>query len=299
MRSPDLQGVDLALDLGLQAPLQEAEGVHVLELGLGAEGLPRPAHRDVGVAAQRALLHVDVGDAQLLHQAAQLGEEGPGLFGRGDVGLAHDLHQRRAAPVEVDQRVVGPVDAARGAAGVDQLAGVLLHVHPGDAHPQVAAVLQLHVQVPADAQRQVVLRDLVGLGQIGIEVVLAVEDGALGDAAVEGQRDARGVLDRLLVGHRQHARMAQADRADVGVRRLAEGDLAAAEHLGAGVQLHVDLEADDGFPAVASRRPSAAGPALIGATSAQPPAARPRRPPASAPARGPRPAGPARRSAGR
>ena len=176
-----------------------------------------------------------------------------------DVGLADDLHQRRAAPVEVHQRVVGAVDAARGAAGVDQLARVLLHVHPGDAHPVGAAVLQLHVQMPADAQGQVVLRDLVGLGQVGIEVVLAVEDGALGDAAVEGQGDAGGVLHRLLVGHRQHARMPQADRADVGVGRLAEGDLAAAEHLGAGAQLHVDLEADDGFPA-AGRPPGAPAP---------------------------------------
>ena len=36
-----LQGVDLPLDLGLQPALQEAEGVHVLELGLGAERLAR------------------------------------------------------------------------------------------------------------------------------------------------------------------------------------------------------------------------------------------------------------------
>ena len=43
----------LALDLGLDPALEEAEAVHVLELGLGAELVARrPAHRDVGVAAQ-------------------------------------------------------------------------------------------------------------------------------------------------------------------------------------------------------------------------------------------------------
>ena len=216
-----------------------------------------PGLRIDTLASQRSepFFHVDVGDAQLLHQAAQLREVGPGLLGRADVGLADDLHQGSAAPVEVHQRVVGPVDAARGPAGVHQLARVFFHVHPGDAHPEGAAVLQFHVQMPADAQRQVVLRDLVGLGQVGIEVVLAVEDGALGDPAVEGQGDARGVLHRLLVDHRQHARMPQADRADPRVGRLAEGHLAAAEHLGAGAQLHVDLEADDRLPAAVHRRP--------------------------------------------
>ena len=105
-------------------------------------GSPGLAHRDVGVAAQGPLLHVDVGDAQLLDEAAQLGQEDARLFGRGDVRLGHDLHQGRAAPVEVHQRVVGAVDAARSSARVHELAGVLLHVHPGDAHAQRGAVLQ-------------------------------------------------------------------------------------------------------------------------------------------------------------
>ena len=202
----DFEAAYLPLDLGLQSPMQEAERVHVLELGLGAERLAGMAHRHVGVAAEGALLHVDVGDPELLDEAAQLGQERPGLIGRGDVGLGDDLDQRRAAPVEVHQRVVGSGDAARGPARVDELARVLFQVHPGDAHPQEAPVLQLHVQMPADAQGQVVLRDLVGLGQVRIEVVLAVEDGPAGDAAVESEGDAGGVLDGLLVGDRKHAR---------------------------------------------------------------------------------------------
>ena len=203
MRLAVLERTDLPLDLGLEPALHVAEGVDVLELGLGAEGLARPPHRDVGVAAQGALLHVDVAHVQVLQQALELGQEARGLLGRADVGLADDLHQRRAAAVEVDQRVLGSLDAPRRAAGVDELARVLLHVRPGDADPVDAAVVQLDVQMAADADGQVVLRDLVALGQVGIEVVLAVEDGVVGDAAVQRQRDARGVLDRPLVGDRQ------------------------------------------------------------------------------------------------
>ena len=51
-------------------------------------------------------------------------------------------------------------------------------------------------------------------------------------------------VDRLLVGDRQRSRLAEADRAGVRVRRRAELELAAAEHLRLGQQLDVDLEAD-------------------------------------------------------
>src|SRR3712207_7650272 len=50
---------------------------------------------------------------------------------------------------------------------VDQLGGVLLQVDAMQPHVAEAA---------AGAQRDVVLGDLVALGEVGIEVVLAVED---------------------------------------------------------------------------------------------------------------------------
>src|SRR5207245_1926392 len=58
-----LQDLHLARDLRADAALEEAEGVHVLQLRLRAQldGAGR-SHGDVGVAAQRALLHVHVAD---------------------------------------------------------------------------------------------------------------------------------------------------------------------------------------------------------------------------------------------
>src|SRR4029077_17777012 len=62
----------LALDLGLDPAFDEAERVHVLQLGLHAElvGLARP-QRDVCVAAQRALLHVHIADAERTQRRSQ------------------------------------------------------------------------------------------------------------------------------------------------------------------------------------------------------------------------------------
>ena len=150
------------------------------------------------------------------------------------VGLRDDLDQRRAGAVEVDQRRSRLVDPARGRI-VDQLRGVLLEVHAVD--PDVA-------EPPSGRQREVELADLVGLRVVGIEVVLAVKDRARGDLAAERQRDLDREADRLLVGRGQGAGVGETDRAGVDVRVVAERELAAAEHLRAGRELHVDLEPD-------------------------------------------------------
>ena len=60
---------------------------------------------DVGVDPQAPFLHVAVGDAQVVQQQLQLGEISLGLGGRTEVGLADDLQQRRAGPVQVDAAV--------------------------------------------------------------------------------------------------------------------------------------------------------------------------------------------------
>ena len=92
--------------------------------------------------------------------------------------------------------------------------------------------MRTSAEPPAAAQRLVVLADLVALGQVGIEVVLAVEDRARRELAAEREADHQprsGSAPR--VDDRQRPGQAEADRAGVRVRRLAEGQLAAAEHL--------------------------------------------------------------------
>src|SRR5207302_11515380 len=99
------------------------------------------------------------------------------------------------------------------------------------------------------AHREVVLADLVALGEVGVEVVLAVELGELLDLAVERHGRGQEQLDRPAVDDRQAARQPEADGAGVGVRGLAEVvGAAAAEHLGPRRQLDMDLHPDHGFP---------------------------------------------------
>ena len=72
-RLAGLIGLDLALDFVVARLLDGREGVHVLDLHLGAEGgIGAPAHGDVHVAAQGALLHVSVAHAQIPHDPADL-----------------------------------------------------------------------------------------------------------------------------------------------------------------------------------------------------------------------------------
>jgi hypothetical protein len=63
------------------------------------------------------------------------------------------------------------------------------------AHVLTVVTLHHDVEVPVVAQRHVVLGDLVVLGQVRVEVVLAVELAALGDAAVEREPEPGRGLD--------------------------------------------------------------------------------------------------------
>ena len=97
--------LDLAPHLEFDRLLHEAEAVEVLDLAARAElRFAGRAHRDVGVAAEAALLHVAVADADPLDQRVQRLGIGHGLGGAAHVGLGDDLEQRRPGAVEVDAR---------------------------------------------------------------------------------------------------------------------------------------------------------------------------------------------------
>src|ERR671911_1080315 len=151
---PALQQAALPSNLRLDPPLEEAEAVHVLELGLGAElvGALRP-DRDIRVDTKRPLLHVHVGDAELADRRPEKLGPLPRLAWRADVGLGNDLNQRSPAPVEVDEGGAGAVDPT-GLTDVDHLRRVLLQM--GAVNPDVA-------QATVHRKRFVVLADLVAL----------------------------------------------------------------------------------------------------------------------------------------
>ena len=97
MLPPSSRIADLPARLVLDRLPDEADGVDVLDLAARAERLAGPAHRDVDVGAQAALLHVAVAGAEIAQDGAQLGHIGLRLLGRAQIGLRDDLHQRDAA----------------------------------------------------------------------------------------------------------------------------------------------------------------------------------------------------------
>ena len=235
-----LEQVDLPAGLVVDGPAEGAQRVEVLDLAPRAVRLAGTVHAHVGVHPHRALLHLGVGRADGEEDQAQLVDVAAGLLAAADVRAAHDLDERHAGAVEVDQRLVAAVDPPAGPADVGRLAGVLLEVGPLDADP--GAVGQ--VEPAVDVERDVVLADLVRLRHVRVEVVLAVERARL-DAAVEGQPDAHRQLDGAAVEHRQSPREPERHRIDVGVGLVAEPVGLAENSFDCRRQLDVDLQSDD------------------------------------------------------
>ena len=238
-------------NLVVQRGLHALEGVEVLDLDLGAE--PRLARRpqaDVRIAAHVAQLEVALAHVRVDEKLTQGLQEGERLGGRGELGLGDQFHQRHAAAVEVNAAEIRVVDA---------LGHVLLEMDARDADPPRPPALG-HVEMAAEADREGVLGDLVVLGDVGIEVALAVELADAGDLAVEQHAGHGAQAHGLAVEGRQRAGIAEADRADLRVGLGAGLRGAAAEHLRARLELDMDLESDGDL--VVHGRSSARRPAV-------------------------------------
>ena len=146
-------------------------------------------------------------------QQAQLLGVAAGRLGVVDDRVADDLQERRAGAVEVEQ-----ADRPAAEARVDEARRVLLEVRPRDADLRPAAG-GLHDEPARRGQRQLVLADLVALGQVRVEVVLAVPAGDSRDGGADGEARRQHVADGLPVDDRQRARQPQADRAGARVGR--------------------------------------------------------------------------------
>ncbi len=135
---------------------------------------------------------------------------------------------------------------------VHQLARILFDMDPFDPDDLVLGNAGLLVgidqQLPFTHQRVVELADLVALRQIGIEVVLAVEPRPLVDLRLDRHAGAHRLADALAIGHGQHAGHCRIDEADLRIGLGTEGSRRAAEQLGVGGDLRMDLEADHDLP---------------------------------------------------
>ena len=233
---------DLTTDFVLDGLFHETEGVDVLELRTRAElFLAHGAHGNVGVAAEGTFLHVAVANLQVPHERVDFLEIGHGFFRGAHVRLGDNFQQRRAGTVQVDT-------AERAQALVHALAGVFFEMRASNADDLRAAIFEEDGHGAVLNHRQLVLADLVALGQVRVEVVLAGKHRTGRNGGAYSQAETNSHADGFAVQDRQHAGVAQVNEVRLAVRRGAVSRRRRGENLRLRGQLGVDFQPDDHFP---------------------------------------------------
>ena len=189
-------------NLVFQCFADKAERVHVFDFGFRAELLlPAWAHTDIGIAAQRAFLHVAVAHAGVKNDLLQPSQVFVGLVGSCNVRFADNLNQRHTAAVEINGgRITGA-----GKSLMQALARIFLKVNTGNSNSlelwgdgrPLPSSADIDLNKPMLGQRLVILRNLIPLGQVGIEVILPRKNRSFANLAIQCHRRQCGKLNRL------------------------------------------------------------------------------------------------------
>ena len=132
---------------------------------------------------------------------------------------------------------------------VQRLAGVLLEMQALDADLSARAVFHVEGDAALAHYGLEVLGNLIAGRQVGVEVVLPLEDRVQVDLGLEAEAGLDRLLDAGSVEHRQHPRQGRIDQRDLGVGLGPEGRRRAGEELGVGDDLGMDLQPDHHLPA--------------------------------------------------
>ena len=101
---------------------------------------------------------------------------------------------------------------------------------------------------PLPDHRLQILRNLIARRQVGVEIILAVEDARQIDLGVEAEPGLDRLLDAKPVDDRQHARKSRIDRRDLGVGLGPERGRRPRKQFRLGDHLGMDFEPDHGLP---------------------------------------------------
>src|SRR5262245_27414755 len=113
----------------------------------------------------------------------------------------------------------------------------------------LCACCRFDLDFPICGKRLVVLRDLISLGQVGIEIILARKDALSMDFAIEGKPNSYSQFNSFFIQNWQRARLTRADRTDITIRLRGDriDNFTSTKHFGLGKQFSMDFESDDGF----------------------------------------------------
>jgi hypothetical protein len=112
-----------------------------------------------------------------------------------------------------------------------------------DPYPP-ADPLSLQIHIPLLSQGGGKLGNLIILCHVGIEILFPLKPGLGGNPAVEGSGHGTAHPHGLNVEGRQYPRIAQTDRAYMGIRFVPKSRGATTEDLGFGEEVNVDLKSD-------------------------------------------------------
>lgn len=199
----------------LDGALDVLSSGHVLDLDARAFILVA-LHREVHIDTQLTVLDLSSRDTKCPQELLQLPDDKLSIVGVSRLCCGDNLEKGHASSIVVDEDLVALVNA---------LGSVLLHL---DAlHKDMALVLPVVIEEETTILHDwvMLLRDLVGLGQVSIDVVLPVELDFGKDSSTEGQRRRYCEVEALLVEDGEHAWETQVDEVGVSVGFLARGVL--------------------------------------------------------------------------
>ena len=163
------------------------------------------------------------------------------FLGRAHIGLRDDFQQGRAGTVEVNTGHTVKIF-------MQGLAGIFFQVGAGHANGFAAAVFQLDGDFTHADNRQFILTDLIALGEIGIEIILARKHRHRRNLGVDRQAELDRHCHHLRIQYRQHTRQAQVDGTGLGVGYGPIGGGGTGKDFAVGGQLGMNFQADDCFP---------------------------------------------------
>ena len=131
---------------------------------------------------------------------------------------------------------------------VQRLAGVLFEMQTLDANGDALRRRHIDDHFALADDRMLELRNLIALRQVGIEIILAIENRPMVDLRLQAQSGAHRLADAFLIDHRQHTRHGRIDERNMIVRRAAIFRRGAGKELGVARHLRMDFHTDDDFP---------------------------------------------------
>ena len=244
--SAGLDDLNLAARLVINRLANEPHRVDVLNLAARAQLSARAAHRDIHIGAKITLLHIAVTCAQSADNTAQLFNIGRRLFRRAHIRLGDNLHQRHTRTVQINV-------SFRGRKVMYGFPRILLQMEALNANTNRLAYITVcinrqNINLALTDDGMFKLANLIALRQINIEIIFTVKAREQINLRVQPKARANGLLDAKLIHHRQHARHARINKADLCIRLRAIFRGRAREELRVRGDLRMYLKTKDDLP---------------------------------------------------